>query len=107
MQRIPLPAFPNGWFGLCYGDEVPAGGVKSVHALGRDLVAFRGEDGRVHVLDAYCVHLGAHLGHGGTVVGNTIRCPFHGWCYEGATGRCVEVPYAKKVPPKAAVRTWP
>ena len=31
---------------------------------------FRGEDGGARVLDAYCPHLGAHLGVGGKVVGN-------------------------------------
>lgn len=41
--------------------EVPIGAIKNVHFWGRDLVVFRGQDGRVGVLDAYCPHLGAHL----------------------------------------------
>ena len=36
---------------------------------------------------------------------NTIRCPFHSWRYNG-DGICVEVPYAKKIPPRARVRSW-
>ena len=32
------------------------------------MVAFRGEDGRVGVLDAFCPHMGAHLGEGGFAV---------------------------------------
>jgi phenylpropionate dioxygenase-like ring-hydroxylating dioxygenase large terminal subunit len=107
MTRIPLPPYPNGWFGLCYADEVRPEEVKSLHALGREFVVFRTVDGRAHALDAYCAHLGAHLGHGGTVTPNGIRCPFHGWCYDADSGRCVEIPYAKKIPPKAAVHTWP
>jgi phenylpropionate dioxygenase-like ring-hydroxylating dioxygenase large terminal subunit len=107
MARIPLPPYPNGWFGLCYADELLPGAVKPLHVLGRDLVAFRADDGAAYVLDAFCPHLGAHLGHGGTVDGATVRCPFHGWRWDGASGRCVEVPYAKKIPPKAALRTWP
>lgn len=67
---------------------------------------FRGEDGVARVLDAYCAHLGAHLGVGGTVVGSTLRCPFHGWCYDGS-GACVEIPYAKRIPPRAKQRAWP
>ena len=42
---------------------------------------------------------------GGKVEGDGIRCPFHGWRFDG-TGVCVEVPYAKKIPPKARLRTW-
>jgi phenylpropionate dioxygenase-like ring-hydroxylating dioxygenase large terminal subunit len=104
MSRFPF-GIPNSWFHMLYSDELPAGAVKPLRYLDRALVAFRGEDGQAHVLDAYCPHLGAHLGVGGQVVGNTIRCPFHAWRYDG-TGQCVEVPYAKKIPPAARVRAW-
>jgi len=106
MGRFPFPAFPIGWFAVAYGDEIGPGEVKPLHYFGRELVAFRGEDGRVSVLDAHCPHLGAHLGVGGKVEGDTIRCPFHAWRFDGS-GRCVEVPYAKKIPPKAELRCWP
>jgi phenylpropionate dioxygenase-like ring-hydroxylating dioxygenase large terminal subunit len=106
MSRIPLPPFPNGWFALAYSDELPAGALKRVHALGREFAVFRGEDGRARVLDAYCPHLGAHLAVGGRVVGNSVRCPFHAWRFDGDSGQCVEIPYAKKIPAKAQVETW-
>ena len=61
---------------------------------------------QTHVLDAYCPHLGAHLAVGGTVEGDSIRCPFHGWRYDGKTGACVEVPYATRIPPAAKVKRW-
>jgi phenylpropionate dioxygenase-like ring-hydroxylating dioxygenase large terminal subunit len=104
MSRFPF-GIPNSWFHVLYADELPRGAVRALHYFGRDLVAFRGDDGAAHVLDAYCPHLGAHLGVGGTVVGDSIRCPFHAWRWDGA-GQCVEVPYAKKIPPKARVRAW-
>ena len=47
-------------------------------------------------MDAYCPHLGAHLGHGGRVEGGAVRCPFHAWLW-GGDGRCLEVPYATVV----------
>jgi hypothetical protein len=58
------------------------------------------------VLDAHCAHLGAHLGEGGRVMGETIRCPFHGWQYD-ADGACTHIPYCKRVPPRARMRSWP
>jgi phenylpropionate dioxygenase-like ring-hydroxylating dioxygenase large terminal subunit len=103
--RIPLP-FPFGWFCVAESDELAAGDVRTVHYFGRDLVLFRGEGGAAHAFDPYCPHLGAHLGVGGVVVGDTLRCPFHHWRYDG-TGRCVEIPYAKRIPPAAKLHAWP
>jgi nitrite reductase/ring-hydroxylating ferredoxin subunit len=107
MKRIPLPPFPNGWFKACFTDELPAGAVVPVHQFGQELVVFRGEDGRARVLDAFCAHLGAHLGYGGRVEGTGIVCPFHAWRYDGDSGRCTGIPYARKIPARAEVRAWP
>jgi phenylpropionate dioxygenase-like ring-hydroxylating dioxygenase large terminal subunit len=104
MQRFPLP-IPNGWFRVAFSHELAPGGVSPLHYFGQDLVLFRTTDGTPHVLDAHCAHLGAHLGHGGRVQGSALQCPFHGWLWDG-TGRCLEVPYARKVPPKARMRAW-
>jgi phenylpropionate dioxygenase-like ring-hydroxylating dioxygenase large terminal subunit len=105
MPRFPF-ATPNGWFQVLYSDELAAGEVKRLRYLGRELVAFRGESGAAHVLDAHCPHLGAHLGEGGRVEGDTIRCPFHGWRWDGS-GSCAEIPYARRIPPRAVARSYP
>jgi 3-ketosteroid 9alpha-monooxygenase subunit A len=105
VPRFPFP-IPNGWFPVAFADELAPGAVKPVRAFGRELVAWRGEDGAAHVFDAHCPHLGAHLGVGGRVEGGALRCPFHAWRW-GGDGRCVEVPYARKIPPKARIRAWP
>ena len=34
---------------------------------------------------------------GGHVRGNCIECPFHGWQFDGETGKCTKIPYAAKV----------
>jgi phenylpropionate dioxygenase-like ring-hydroxylating dioxygenase large terminal subunit len=104
-SRFPFPPYPNGWFQVAYSDELANGAVQPLKYFGRDLVLFRDNEGKAHVLDAHCPHLGAHLGHGGEVTGNSIRCPFHAWCFDGS-GACTEVPYAKKIPPKARVNAW-
>ena len=41
----------------------------------------------------------------GRVEGNDIICPFHAWRF-GASGRCTEVPYASRIPPRAAVNAY-
>ena len=97
---------PDGWFAVAYGDELSAGEVKPMRWFGRHLVVFRDADGQARVLDAHCRHMGAHLGHGGTVCGRSVRCPFHAWEWDGETGECVAIPYAKKIPAKARMRSW-
>lgn len=101
-----LVGYPRGWFVIEVQKGLAAGEVKPIRYFGKDLVLYRGESGAAHVLDAFCPHLGAHLGHGGKVVEESIRCPFHAWRFDG-TGKCVEVPYAKKIPPKACVGSYP
>lgn len=102
----PFPAFPNGWFCVGWADEVPVGHVAPLLYFGQHLVLFRGEDGVARVLDAHCPHLGAHLGIGGKVEGEGIRCPFHAWHWHGE-GHCLDIPYAQRIPPQAKVRSWP
>jgi 3-ketosteroid 9alpha-monooxygenase subunit A len=100
-----LGQYPRGWFVAAFSEEIPRLGVKSLKYFGEKMVAFRGEDGQVRILDAYCAHMGADLAAGGKVVGDTIECPFHAWRYCG-TGECVDIPYAKKIPTKARQRAW-
>jgi len=106
VDRYPFPAYPNGWFRVAYSEDLAPAEVKPLHYFGRDLVLFRSESGEPSVLDAYCPHLGAHLGHGGCVTGDSIRCPFHHWRWD-RDGHCVEIPYAKRIPPTAKIRSWP
>jgi nitrite reductase/ring-hydroxylating ferredoxin subunit len=104
-RRFPFP-LPDGWFPVAWSDELATGEVRPLRYFGTDLVAWRAEGGAVRVFDAFCPHLGAHLAHGGRVMGDTLRCPFHGWRFDGA-GSCIEVPYARRIPPRARVRAWP
>jgi len=104
--RFPIPPFPNGWFQVAYSDELAPGGVTPLRYFGEHLVLFRDRHGAAHVLEAFCPHLGAHLGYGGVVEDSCIRCPFHAWRFNGA-GQCVEVPYAQKIPPLARLESLP
>lgn len=104
--RTHVLPVPNGWYTIVGSAELLAGEVLSIKAVDRDLIVFRDEMGTSHVFDAHCPHMGAHLG-GGRVVGETLRCRFHGWLY-GSDGRCVEIPYSDAaIPSKARVRSYP
>ncbi len=106
MSRFPFTSYPRGWFTVAWSSELLPGTVKPLVYFGKSLVLFRTEQGVATMLDAHCPHLGAHLGYGGKVQGESLVCPFHAWRYD-TSGQCVEIPYAKKIPPRAQVPCWP
>ena len=99
------PEFPMGWFSVSRSQELLVGEVKSVTAFDRELALYRTRSGRAVLQDAFCPHLGAHLGVEGRVIGESIRCPFHGWQF-GTDGKCEKIPYCDEIPERARVRTW-
>ncbi len=105
-DRFPFTAYPSGWFVVATSEELVAGEVLSLRYFGRELIAFRDQSGTASVIDAYCPHLGAHLGVGGVMEGDCVRCPFHEWRFNGR-GECVDVPYSERIPPKAVIDAWP
>jgi len=80
-RRFPFP-MPFGWFKVALAGDVPVGEVVTRHYFDTELVIWRDADGSVACQEAYCPHLGAHLGWGGSVEGKQIRCPFHGWAFD-------------------------
>ncbi len=115
-QAVPEPyviegsipdRYPRGWFCIGADYEFTANPVK-LDYFGTSLVAYRGQDsGEIHVLDAYCPHMGANLaGEGSMVQGDSVVCPFHHWNW-GSDGFCKHIPYADKIPAKAHIRSWP
>jgi phenylpropionate dioxygenase-like ring-hydroxylating dioxygenase large terminal subunit len=51
----------EGWYWAMRSSELKKGVAAPLNFLGRELVVYRGENGRVVALDAYCPHMGAHL----------------------------------------------
>lgn len=98
-DRIPAP-FPNGWFSIMESQDLKPGQATSINCLGKNFAVFRSYQGQVHVIDAYCPHMGANLGVGGTVHGNCIECPFHRWSFRGSDGECVNISYSNNPIPK-------
>jgi phenylpropionate dioxygenase-like ring-hydroxylating dioxygenase large terminal subunit len=96
---------PNGWFSLGSSRDVSAGTVRTYRFMDQEIVVFRTQSGRLGALSAHCPHLGAHMGRGGVVLGEALRCPFHGFRFD-ASGSCVATGYGTKPPPQVRTRSF-
>lgn len=83
------PAWPNAWYIACRSSDLRSA-PHAVSAAGRHWVLFRDAAGAVHALADRCAHRGAPLS-AGRICGGQLRCPYHGWLYDGS-GRVTEVP---------------
>jgi nitrite reductase/ring-hydroxylating ferredoxin subunit len=101
---VPYEAIPNGWFCVATSRELKPRRVLEKRYFGQEWVLWRKASGEAVMQEAYCPHLGAHLG-GGSVLGDKLRCPFHGFEYAG-DGRCVATADGRQ-PPRARLHTLP
>ena len=64
--------------------------TKRVRILGEDLVLFKDRTGKFGLIGEFCPHRRASLAYG-IPTEDGIRCPYHGWKFDGA-GKCLEQP---------------
>ena len=106
-MKVPFTWKFTGWFVIGWSAEFPVGEVRPLRYFGEYLVAYRDESGELRVLSGHCRHLGAHIGHGGKVVGDCVECPFHGWRW-GPDGTNRYIPYQPDRPqPRAEAAGLP
>lgn len=94
------PGVHECWYPVALSSSVPKGEVIGREIGDAKIVVYRGEDGVVRAMSAYCKHMGADLSVGGDVVDNNIRCPFHHWAY-GDGGQCKHIPAGDEIPKRA------
>ncbi|ESA35273.1 rieske (2fe-2s) domain-containing protein [Leptolyngbya sp. Heron Island J] len=94
----------KGWYIVCPSRALPSGSVQSFTLCGQRVAVFRGEDGKIRALDAYCPHMGTDLGIG-SVHGNQVRCFFHHWAFDGE-GQCQDIPCQDHIPPGATLPSY-
>ena len=94
-DHTPANPFPEGWYFVSGLANLRKRRLIEKVWLGQEIVAWCDDDGTVCVAEAYCPHLGSHLGPsvGGKVRDGCLVCPFHGFEYD-VTGRCVATPGA-------------
>ncbi len=66
--------------------EIPEDTGKLVEVDGKEIGLFKVK-GKVYALYNACIHVGGPLADGG-VHGKSVMCPWHGWEFDLATGKC-------------------
>ncbi|WP_216893107.1 aromatic ring-hydroxylating dioxygenase subunit alpha [Nocardia alni] len=97
----------NFWYAVEFADRVTRRPGRVV-CLGQEFVLYRTASGAPVCLSNLCVHRGAALSMG-TVSGDVIACPYHGWQYD-PQGACVNIPAngpGRTIPRKARVDSYP
>jgi nitrite reductase (NADH) small subunit len=70
--------------------EVPAGTIHEIQVGGK-AVALANVAGKFYAINNTCLHRGGPLGQG-TLQGQIVTCPWHGWEYDVTTGKVVPNP---------------
>ena len=78
------------WQPVALAGDVAPGAAIPLLIMGEDLTLYRGESGALHLVGGRCAHRRTLL-HTGWVVGEEIRCIYHGWQFDGK-GACVNRP---------------
>ncbi len=78
------------WQPVAAASEMKDKWTKRVRIMGEDLVLFRDRTGKLGLIEEACPHRRASLAYG-IPTQDGIRCPYHGWKFDGG-GHCLEQP---------------
>ena len=90
------------WWAVARSEEVAGTKPISVDIGDQPVVLWRDAGGVVRALEDRCPHRRAPLSLGCVLASGMIQCGYHGWTYDGANGRLVDIPNLKgeqKYPP--------
>ena len=78
---------------IANGNELKDGQAKIVQANGQPIALYR-VNGKFYASQNNCLHRSGPLGEG-SLEGETVTCPLHGWQYNVTTGQNVATPTLK------------
>jgi len=94
----------NRWYVAAYSNEVTRKPLART-LLDEKLVLYRTEAGEAVLVEDTCPHRFAPLSLG-TLVGNSIQCPYHGVEF-GPNGHCTRIPGQSQIPGALKIRSYP
>ena len=84
----------NFWQPVYEAAKLKPGRAIPLRVLGEDFTLYRGQSGKVFIIDPRCAHRGALLSIG-RIEGDTLACLYHGWTYDGK-GQCQAQPAERR-----------
>jgi nitrite reductase/ring-hydroxylating ferredoxin subunit len=82
--------YTQSWYPIARAGDLKPGGHRIIKAFNTEWLLFRTRSGQVGLTGRHCCHMGADLAQG-SVRGETIECPLHGWRF-ATSGRCTLIP---------------
>lgn len=97
----------NQWYLACLLDELKHQNPLKKKILGRELVIFRTESGKIGVTEDRCCHRNVNLSLG-YVQGEQIKCAYHGWEFNTqGTCTCIpSLPAGEQIPRTAKINAY-
>eukprot|EP00442_Polarella_glacialis_P045579 CAMPEP_0115062222 /NCGR_PEP_ID=MMETSP0227-20121206/8422_1 /TAXON_ID=89957 /ORGANISM="Polarella glacialis, Strain CCMP 1383" /LENGTH=629 /DNA_ID=CAMNT_0002447569 /DNA_START=47 /DNA_END=1936 /DNA_ORIENTATION=- len=83
------------WYPVMPVTMLEGNGPEPLKLLGKDLVLFRDLSSTWRCTGGICPHRLAPLAKGRVNEQGQLMCRFHGWCFEGKSGKCAKVPMAE------------
>lgn len=97
------------WWALALTETVLEKKALPVVCNAERIALFRGTDGKAYAMEDRCPHRRVLLSPG-PVVDGRLQCPYHGWIFDGASGRCTDIPNLRRderIGAKYAVNVYP
>lgn len=82
---------PPGWWPVALTSEITHH-PKAFRLGNRDLALYRDLGGVVRAVDDSCPHRRLPLSMGRLTEDGHLQCGYHGWCFDGETGKCTKIP---------------
>ncbi len=79
---------------LASESELPPEGEAREFTLDGKVICVANVNGTISAMDNLCLHRGGPLGQG-TIEGDKLVCPWHGWQWDPKTGQAAHDPSAK------------
>ncbi len=92
----PEPQAPGGWIDAGRWDAIPDGRAIIVRIRGDERAAIFRNGATLSAVSNACAHQNGPLGEG-RIVDGCITCPWHGFQYRPADGRC-PAPFTERIP---------
>lgn len=97
------------WWAVALSEAVQGEKALAVACGGEELALFRNDAGQAFALEDRCPHRRVPLSPGPVKPGG-LRCPYHGWTFDGASGVCTDIPNLRRderIPVSHSVIAYP